>query len=329
MTELVFLGSLALSVVSSLVLAEVVDRIGRRFRLSEGLLGIVTALGADSPEISAAVAAVHGGHTGLGFGVVIGSNVFNVAALLALSAVLAGQVRIRRRALVFEGGVALAVTGIVSALVLHRIGPAPALGLEIAVLAPYLALASLRPARVQRLLGSSPVRRFLATGLQSIERDVRSGTTAPSATRHDLYTLVPALTAVVLGSIGMVDTSVSLGARWGISQLLIGTVVLAALTGLPNVVAAVRLALRRRGSAVVSEALNSNTINLLAGITLPALIVGVGVPSVATVVSVWWLVGISLVTIVLTGSRGMLRRAEGAVVIALYLGFVGLLVATS
>lgn len=45
-----FLASLVLTVVSSVVLAEVVDRVGERFHFSEGLLGIVTALAADSPD---------------------------------------------------------------------------------------------------------------------------------------------------------------------------------------------------------------------------------------------------------------------------------------
>lgn len=99
----VFVGSLFLTVVSSVVLAEVVDRVGHRLGLSEAAFGILTALAADAPEISAAVTAIQGSQAGLGFGVVIGSSVFNIAALLGLSAVIAGKVRIRRRALTFQG----------------------------------------------------------------------------------------------------------------------------------------------------------------------------------------------------------------------------------
>ncbi|MGH3157110.1 MAG: hypothetical protein ACRDNF_11105 [Streptosporangiaceae bacterium] len=106
LTALLFVAALALTVVSSLVLAEVVDRLGERFGLSEGLLGIVTALAADSPEIAAAVTVIRQGKAGVGLGVVFGSNLFNIAALLGLSAVVAGKVGIRRRALIFQGGVA-------------------------------------------------------------------------------------------------------------------------------------------------------------------------------------------------------------------------------
>src|SRR5216683_5185263 len=64
------------------IFARELDRIGERLGFSEALLGMVTALGADAPEIASAVAAVVAGHKETGVGVVVGSNVFNLAALL-------------------------------------------------------------------------------------------------------------------------------------------------------------------------------------------------------------------------------------------------------
>jgi len=93
---LLFLGGLVVTVASSVVLARELDRIGERLGFSEALLGIVTAIGADRPEISSAVVAIVAGHNDTGVGVVVGSNVFNIAALLGLSAVIAGSVRIHR-----------------------------------------------------------------------------------------------------------------------------------------------------------------------------------------------------------------------------------------
>lgn len=321
LTALLFLASFVLTVFSSLVLAEVVDRIGERFGFSEGLLGIVTALAADSPEIAAAVTAIHKGQTGVGLGVVVGSNIFNIAALLGLSSVIAGKVRIRRRAALFQGSVVLFVTIVVSALVLQSISPVVALLASLIVLVPYVGVSAMGPRRIEQHLRPGPVHNFLCAALSSVEKDVRPGQTAPSASRHDLYTVVPALTAVVLGSIGMVDTSLSLGTQWGVPQVVIGTLVLATLTGLPNVLAAIRLALRRRGSAVVSEAFNSNTVNLLVGVILPALVVGVSAPTGAATLAVWWLLGMTALAVAFTGHRGGFRRSEGLVMMALYVAF--------
>src|SRR5947209_16259989 len=101
-----FFGGLIVTVSASIVLARELDRIGERLGFSEALLGIVTALGADAPEISSAIAAIASGHHDTGVGVVIGSNVFNIAALLGLSAVIAGPLRIHRHGLMLVGGVA-------------------------------------------------------------------------------------------------------------------------------------------------------------------------------------------------------------------------------
>lgn len=319
---IVFVGSLLLTVVSSVVLAEVVDRVGHRLKLSEAAFGILTALAADTPEISAAVTAIGGSQAGLGFGVVIGSSVFNIAALLGLSAVIGGKVRIRRRALTFQGVVAVLATVIASALVLGLWSPVAAATVFVVLFALYTVASAMRPQTLRRVIVIRPAREFLIAALSSVDKDIRPGRTAPTASRHDIYTLVPVLAAVVLGSVGMVRTSLTIGSQLGISQVIIGTVVLAALTGMPNVLAAVRLAQRGRGSAVVSEALNSNTLNLLFGLVLPALIVGVASPTTTTKLSVWWLLGITVLTLVFTAYRGGLRRDEGIAVIALYVVFV-------
>ena len=75
---------------TSWVLVSRLERVGARFGLSEALLGLVAALAADAPEITAAVASLLQHEQTIGAGVVLGSNVFNLAALLGLGAVVAG-----------------------------------------------------------------------------------------------------------------------------------------------------------------------------------------------------------------------------------------------
>src|ERR1700749_2209058 len=93
-----FLVCLAASRGSSLLLAWSLHRIGGGRRLTDAVIGMLTALGADAPEISPAAAAVLSKHDDIGVGVVLGSNVVNLAALLGIAALLAGQVHLGRRA---------------------------------------------------------------------------------------------------------------------------------------------------------------------------------------------------------------------------------------
>src|SRR2546427_4112272 len=129
---LLLAAAFAVTVAASVVLARELDRIGERLGFSEALLGMVTALGADAPEIASAVAAVVAGHQDTGVGVVVGSNVFNLAALLGVSALIAGPVRIHRHGLLLNGGVAGVRAVLRAPVALHRVsggaGPLPSLG---------------------------------------------------------------------------------------------------------------------------------------------------------------------------------------------------------
>ena len=68
-------------------------------------LGVLAALAADAPEITSAVTALAHGQASVGAGVVIGSNVFNLAALLGLAGMVAGQIALHRRVVLLSGAV--------------------------------------------------------------------------------------------------------------------------------------------------------------------------------------------------------------------------------
>jgi len=317
----VFCVSLLGTLAATVVFARELDRLSERLGLSEGLHGILTALGADAPEIATAITALVAGSSEIGVGVVVVSNVFNLAALLGLSAIVAGHVRIHRHGLLLNGGVALAITGLTAALVLGSLSAAVATVLLAAVFVPYVALLSLRPARVKRWAASAPAFRLLAAAVREESVDVRTGEHAGRASALDLAYLALSLAVIVLGSIGMVRAATDLGHRWGVSDVVVGTLVLAALTSLPNAMTAVRLALRGRGAATVSEAFNSNTLNVLAGVALPALVLSLGSANGLVQFSVWLLLGMTVLCVVFSYLGHGLRRAEGSVVVLLYVAF--------
>jgi cation:H+ antiporter len=316
-----FLTSLSATLLSSLLFARRLDRLSERIGVSEGLHGILTALGADAPEISTAIAALVSSHSKIGIGVVVGSNVFNLAALLGISALVAGHVRIHRHGLLLNGGVALAVTGLAAALVLGAIGAPVATVLLLAILAPYIYVLSLRPRRIERLVPWRRIGRFLAVAVREEIEDLQTDETEPKASTADVAVLAGSLAVIVLGSVGMVHTASDLGDRWGVSDVVVGTLILAALTSLPNLLTAVRLALHGRGAATVSEALNSNSLNVVAGVALPGLVLTLGTTSGLETFSVWWLVGMTAFAVGATYAGHGLRRPAGVSVIVLYVAF--------
>jgi len=102
--------------------------------------------------------------------------------------------------------------------------------------------------------------------------------------------------------------------------VITGGIVLAAVTSMPNAVAAVYLARRGRASATLSEAFNSNTLNVLAGLLIPAVIIASPGLGGALRVAVWYgVLTVATIALALAG-RGINCRS-GALIIAAYLVF--------
>jgi Ca2+/Na+ antiporter len=120
----------------------------------------------------------------------------------------------------------------------------------------------------------------------------------------------------------------ALGIQHGIPSIVTGGVVLAAVTSFPNAVAAVYLARRGRGPAAFSVALNSNAVNVVVGLMIPAVLVAGATHSRDGALIMGAYVGLTLVTLGLAWAGRGLGRWAGGLIIVLYFAFVVVLVAT-
>ena len=103
-----------------------------------------------------------------------------------------------------------------------------------------------------------------------------------------------ALVVVVAASITMEQAATALGRRYQVADIVTGGLVLAVVTSLPNAVTAVYLAVRGRGAAVLSTALNSNAINVTAGLLIPASLTGLGAMSGQDLLVTGWYAGLTV-----------------------------------
>ena len=320
----VFLLGLGLSLGATEVLVNGLGRLGGKLGLAAGLLGLLVALGADAPEISSAITALLSGAKDVGLGVILGSNLFNLAAVLGLSAVIAGRLQFRRILVALDGGVALLATGVIALLLLAGLPPIASMALLGALFVPYVFLLTAQPHQVERLALPRGGRHRLALVARLVHPEPGLSEPGPSASWGPVWWIVPSIAAIVGGSYVMVSNALVLADRWHVSRPILGAVVLAAITSLPNAYAAVRLALRQNGAAVVSEAFNSNTLNLLAGIAVPALVVGSVTAVRGSATDLRWLLGLTVIALALGYAQRGLNRASGLLLIACYLGFLAI-----
>jgi cation:H+ antiporter len=322
----VFVVSIGVMLAASAVFARRLDHIGLRLGLPETLLGLLTALAADAPEISSAITALVAHQHAAAFGVVVGASAFNIAAMLGLSAVVTGCVRGRHEALELEAFVGLWVIAVTLAVVAGALGGTTGGVLVAAVVVPYVVLLAAGPRIAQRLRLGAAESRF-------VRRSFGEGHPAarPLDSRREVamlaLALITALALIVAGSVGAVRAATDLATAWSVPEALVGVVVLGILAALPNAWTGVRFGLQQRGSALISEALNSNSINIVVGLALPAALGAFGAFSGLAVFDLAWLFGMTAAALVLFGKRDGAGRRAGAFLILLYAVFLAVQIA--
>jgi len=275
------------------------------------------------------VAALSQGQYEVGVGVALGSNVFNLAALLGLSAVIAGRLVFDRRVVVVDGGVGVWLAVVSAGVVIGPLRPGVGFLAASVVFVPYVVVTALHPDLRARLPIPHRVRDLLLAevkqderGLSPAEHDIIEVGGRTTGSARDAAQAVLAVVVVVIASVQMERTVTDLGDRWGLSPVLVGAVLLAAITSLPNVVAAVYLARRGRGAATLSEAMNSNNINALVGFLLPATVVGLGAQSLQSGTVAIWYLGLTVVALVTSLWLRGIPRLTGLLIILAYAVFV-------
>ncbi len=320
---LIFLAAAAVSLSASYLVVTRLERIGERLGLSEGLLGVLAALAGDAPEITAAVTALAQHQNKVGAGVIIGSNVFNLAALLGLGAVVAGRIALHRKVVLLGGVVGAWVAVVCLVTVLGLIPAGAGLVAVLAALVPYLIVLGAGRARLARIPLARRWEAWLAGAVAEEEAELEEVIHPPRGRGRDVVMAAAALAVVVAASVVMERAAITLGTRFGVPEIITGGVVLAAVTSLPNSVAAVYLAARGRGAAMLSTTLNSNALNVTAGLLLPATITGLGPPSGQSgLIAAWYLV-LTLVALAFAYRDSGMSRATGAFIIGAYLVFLG------
>jgi cation:H+ antiporter len=320
---LIFVAGAAISLGASYLLVTRLERIGERIGLSEALLGVVAALAGDAPEITAAVTALAMHQNKVGAGVVIGSNVFNLAALLGLGAVVAGSIALHRNVVLLGGVIGIWVAAVCLVTVLGLIPVAAGLIAALAALVPYIIVLGAGGDRLRRFALTRRWEGWLALAVSEEEQELSEVIHPRHGRGRDVAVAAAMLVIVVVASVAMERAATELGTHFAIPEIIIGGVVLAAVTSLPNSVAAVYLAARGRGAAMLSTTLNSNALNVTAGLLVPATITGLGPPSAqSNLIAVWYL-ALTVIALAFAYRDSGVRRASGAFIIGAYLLFVG------
>ncbi len=282
-----FLLVLAIFLVSLLIVLRAAAWFTRRLEalcdrldLSAGMLSILSALGANIPNYVASIVAIANGQQDVGLGIIIGSNIYNLAIILGLSAMAAPgshgiHLRLKEKhdvLVITYYTFAITLTTLLAILLLpHTPIVVPLYTQFLTFIALFLAL--ILTIAIFSSFVLHIVRRPHPPHTVSItEQKEPKAEITPVSLRRLIAEILCALVIALAGVIVMVQSGEQLTADVHMPAVLAGLLVLAVATSLPNTVVAVILVRTGRMAACVEEIFSSNSINAALGIALPLLL---------------------------------------------------------
>jgi cation:H+ antiporter len=281
----------------------------RNFGVPPLLIGLtIVAFATSAPEILVSVVASLRGEPGLAIGNAIGSNIVNIGLVLGCVAIIR-PIQLRSTTLRREMPALLAVTLLSVSLfldsALSRIdGVVMLVGLVIVMI--WLTRLGIRSAP------TDPIK-------QDFEAEIPTDVKTPLA----IFWLLVGLIALLIGARLLVDGSIEIARLLGVSDVVIGILLVAFGTSLPELAVSLVSALKGEYGLAIGNVVGSNIFNMLAVVGVAALISPIQqLAPVVLSLHVFVMVAFTLVLFAMTydyDNKSELSRIEG---VALLLGFI-------
>jgi cation:H+ antiporter len=237
------------------------SHLARRFGISPVIIGLtVVAFGTSAPELAVSILAVTQGNSDIAMGNVVGSNIFNVAFILGLCALI-------KPLFVSSQLIRIDIPiMVVSSLFLFLFSQDNLISrIEGAFLTAGIILYILLQVR-------------LAVKGKDADNEYEKEFSSKGNLGKDSLILIFGLGALVLGANYFVDGAV-LGARLlGWSEAVIGLTIIAAGTSLPEVATSVAATLKGERDIAIGNVVGSNIFNILSVIGITSVVSATGLP---------------------------------------------------
>ena len=274
--------------------------IGIRLGLTPLFIGLtIVACGTSAPELVVSISAAMQGKGDISVANVIGSNIFNIALILGITALIA-PIRVSLTVIKTDIPIMIVLT-MVAFWLIKGVTIGRLAGFFLAAgLCLYIALTYYLTIRVK------------SASLRAHEEERPSGSWI-----KDIAFILAGIALMVLGSNLLVD-NVSIIARvLGVSEAVIGLTVIATGTSLPELATSIVAAFRRQPDIAVGNVVGSNIFNILGILGVTSLITPLSAPGISAVDrSAMMLAALVLLPLAWTGMK--IERWEGALLLAGY-----------
>ena len=278
----------------------------------------VVAIGTSLPELVVSVLAAMRGQPDIAVANVVGSNIFNTAMILGVTA-LVMPLPVHGTAVRLEWPVMFVAS--LACLLLSLDGTVSRLegGFFVAALILFIWW-SVRIARRQLTPDESRQAEEEAEARDLPLRN-RGALTA--------VLLVIGVAGLVVGGHFLVEGAVTLARLVGMTERVIGLTVVAAGTSAPELATSVMAALRGRTDVAVANIIGSNIFNILGILGTTALVLAVPVAPALVRSDMAWMLGTAVLLLPLMYSSARISRWEGALLLGAFAVYIALLLGTA
>lgn len=274
------------------------------------LIGLtIVAFATSAPEILVSVVAAAQKQPGLAIGNAIGSNICNIGLVLGLTAMIR-PIRMESATLRREMPALLAVTLLVVSLFLdaylsHMDGIVMLTGLVIVMV--WLTRLGMRSA------ANDPIKR-------EYEAEIPADVTMKMA----VVWLLVGLGTLLIGAELLVNGAIGIATELGVSEVVVGILVVALGTSLPELAVSMASALKGEYGLAIGNIVGSNIFNLLAVVGVAAIIEPAALPPTVLSLHIFVMVAFTLVLFAMTyeyDKRSELSRLEGFALLAAFIAY--------
>ena len=303
-------AGLVMILVGSDWLVEGASGIARKYGLSEFIIGMtIVGIGTSMPELVSSALSAVGGHGDMALGNVTGSNICNILLILGVTAMISPIAYTRSN---IRKDLPMAIAVSVALLVFlyngfGLFGDVPGISrVDASYLLSFFAIFMIDSFRSSKGGAEEPTEKA-----------------KPMPMGKAVVLIVLGLAGLIFGGRFFVDHTVNIAESFNVSEAFISITLMAVGTSLPELATCVVAALKGKNQLALGNIIGSNIFNILLIIGASAAISPFEIQSISAVD-----MGMVLASVVMlwlaafTVKRGKLDRIEGAIFLAVYIGYV-------
>ncbi|SCG85102.1 calcium/sodium antiporter [Methanobacterium congolense] len=287
--------------------------VGEAKGISQTILGVTaSAVGTSLPEFGSAIIAISSGTPDIGVGVVIGSNIWNIAGILGISAFVAGFIKAGKEELKRDGLMTLLTALILMFFMIFMTQLNAIVG--IIMIITYCIYFWILIKKQKEHNNEDETK-------EKVENKVKNKIEHTDLKKNYILSIV-GIIGLAIGCKIMVWSGVEIANVLKVPQMIVGLFALSIGTSAPELVVTLSSAMKRLHSLSMGTVLGSNVFNILIGIGVPSLFLAIPVEPLSVTFDAPVMIIVTSLLLIMAAKKKKLTRWGGLVLMLIYLVYI-------